>query len=1303
MKNSFPCLRAFFKALPFAFVLPAMAEKQGNAPPPGLSAGDWSSIRCEYERNRCAAISTENGYTMRNFGQPSKTHFDDEGFVVEPDGANWKWGLSLKSYGFSGRECTPPTSSKLHAEGSTVTWDRDAILREWVVNDARGLEHGFTVQKRPGAEENLFSGSEQPFLTSLFEPQGGDPNRLILTLSVRGNLLAEVQTDGLGVQFKTEEGVSALSYTGLKVWDADGKVLPARFEPVRSGDNTLRLTVNECGARYPITIDPLIQQGYLKASNSGTGDQFGYAVAASGDTVAVSAAYDDGAGTAAGIVYVFVRTGAVWTQQGPALKASNAGAADFFGSSLGLSGDTLVVGALGESSNATGVNGNQNNDGAHRAGAAYVFTRSGVNWTQTAYLKASNPFTSDYFGHSVAVSGNIIVVGAPRESSSGTGVNGNQTDRSEDLAGAAYVFVNNAGTWSQEAYLKASNSAAGFNFGHSVGISGDTIVIGAFGEKSNATGVNGNQADQSLNFAGAAYVFKRNGSAWSQQAYLKASNTGADFFGMSVGVSGDTIVVGAPSETSASAGVNGNQSDNSLFGAGAAYVFTRTGTTWSQQAYLKASNPGQQYAFGEAVAVSGDTVAVGSGSEGVDATGVNGIPGTGDKAHSGAVYVFERAGNAWSQQAYVKASNTGNSDRFGVPVAISGNTMVTAATAEASSAMGVNGNQSDNSAPMNGAAYVFFRNTTWAQQAYLKSTNTTATNDQFGWAVAVAGETVVVGAPQESSSSTFVNGEQGDVSAPNSGAAYVFVRSGGVWKQEAYLKASNAQSEDHFGWSVAAAGNYVVIGAPEEDSAIGGVDSPNAQGNNLAANSGAAYVFARTNGFWNQEVYLKAGTPGPGPLDRFGWSLAAYGETVVVGAVDQDVGGTAGAGAAYVFVRDTNGWRQQAFLKATNPDGDDRFGNAVAISANTIVVGAEREDSGATGVNGSETDTTGQNSGAAYVYVRNGEAWTREAYLKASNTGANDAFGWSVAVDGDTVVVGANLEDSDATGVNHPTGQGNNNASGSGAAYIFERTGTAWSQKAYLKASNTGISDAFGYSVAIAGDTVVVGASVEGSDSTGINGAQNNNAGGSGAAYLFKRNGGVWSQESFIKASNTGNGDGFGAAVAMTGSFLVVGAYREDSNARGVNGNQTDNSSPESGAAYTFSFQSQTALEAWRTANFGSPDNSGDGADLADPDHDGIVNFIEFATGQPPKTSLQLPGVESFNGGQLAFTYPRSKAAAAELQFIVEWSDSMATGSWTSAGTVESILSDNGVIEMVKVTIPAGTARRRFVRMRVIG
>jgi hypothetical protein len=193
---------------------------------------------------------------------------------------------------------------------------------------------------------------------------------------------------------------------------------------------------------------------------------------------------------------------------------------------------------------------------------------------------------------------------------------------------------------------------------------------------------------------------------------------------------------------------------------------------------------------------------------------------------------------------------------------------------------------------------------------------------------------------------------------------------------------------------------------------------------------------------------------------------------------------------------------QQAYLKASNTDDGDVFGFSVAVSGDTVVVGAPYEDSNATGVNGVQTDNSATDSGAAYVFVRGGTTWTQQAYLKASNTGASDLFGNSVAVSGDTVVVGASHEDSNATGVNGD--QTNNSATDSGAAYVFVRGGTTWTQQAYLKASNTGASDLFGYSVAVSGDTVVVGAYGEASNATGVNGDQtNNSASFSGAAYVF--------------------------------------------------------------------------------------------------------------------------------------------------------------------------------------------------------
>ena len=460
------------------------------------------------------------------------------------------------------------------------------------------------------------------------------------------------------------------------------------------------------------------------------------------------------------------------------------------------------------------------------------------------------------------------------------------------------------------------------------------------------------------------------------------------------------------------------------------------------------------------------------------------------------------------QTDYVKASNTDENDFFGSSVALDGDTLVVVALGESSSATGVNGNQIDNSASSSGAAYVFVRSgSTWSQQAYLKASNTGA-NDQFGYSVALDGDTLVVGAGGEDSIATGVNGNQSDNSASSSGAAYVFVRSGDTWSQQAYLKASNADVDDRFGNSIALDGDTLVVGARSEDSGATGVNGD--QFNNSALGSGAAYIFVRSGGTWSQQAYLKASNSGT--IDEFGWSLDLDGDTLVVGAV--------------------------------------------------------YESSNAAGVDGDELNNLALSSGAAYVFFRSGGTWSQQAYLKASNTDANDRFGSSVAVDGDTLVVGALLEDSSATGVNG--NQTDNSALASGGAYVFVRIGSIWYQEAYLKASNTGEDDQFGYSVKLHGDTLVVGSHFEDGGATGVDGSNNNSADFSGAAYVFVRSGSNWSQEDYLKASTADSGDLFGQSVALDGDTVVVGAIHESSNATGVGGNDTDNSAPDSGAIYIF-------------------------------------------------------------------------------------------------------------------------------------
>ncbi|MHA0796914.1 hypothetical protein ACXYTJ_07960 [Gilvimarinus sp. F26214L] len=466
-------------------------------------------------------------------------------------------------------------------------------------------------------------------------------------------------------------------------------------------------------------------------------------------------------------------------------KASNTGADDDFGASIALSADgtTMAVGARTEDSSATGVNGDQADDATINSGAVYVFTRDDGAWSQQAYIKPSNTGAWDHFGTEVALSGdgNTLAVGAPREDSNGIG--NNPADNSATDSGAVYVFVREAGNWSQQAYIKAFNAQSNDVFGESVALSsdGNTLAVGASLEDSSDAGVDGDHTDNAAENSGAAYVFTRSGSNWSQSAYLKSSNPERfDLFGRTVALSGDgsTLAVGADSEDSSATGVNGDQTDNSADESGAVYVFTHEAGTWSQQAYLKASNPDAYDGFSFALSLSGDgnTLAVGSFGEASSAAGVDGDSTDNLLNNSGAVYVFAREERTWSQQAYIKASNPGELDFFGLSVALSadGNKLAAGALEEDGSARGINGAISD-SARYAGAAYLFTRDAgVWSQQAYIKASNT-ETEDYFGGDVAISadGETLAVSA-SESSSATGINGDQDDNSARSSGAVYLY-------------------------------------------------------------------------------------------------------------------------------------------------------------------------------------------------------------------------------------------------------------------------------------------------------------------------------------------------------------------------------------------------------------------------------------------------------------------------------------------------------------------------------------------------
>jgi len=504
-----------------------------------------------------------------------------------------------------------------------------------------------------------------------------------------------------------------------------------------------------------------------------------------------------------------------------------------------------------------------------------------------------------------------------------------------DDAGARYPIT--IDPVAQQAMLKASNARNSDRFGYAVAISGYTVVVGAPLENSKATGVNGNQSLPGGNYTGAAFVFVREGATWTQQAYLKASNTASQQFGLAVAISGDTIVIGGPGDSGNSSGVNGSQVQNGAGGSGAAYVFTRNGSTWTQQAYMKASNPGASDEFGKSVGISGDTIVVGAPGEDSGGTGVNGNQADNMGLDAGAAYVFARSGTVWSQQAYLKASNARRWSTFGQSVAVAGDTVVVGAPDEYTVPSGINGNETEYPDRVSyGAAYIYARSgTAWSQQAFVKLGNSFS-YAQLGFSVAAFGDKVLVGAPGEGSSSTGVNSGLNDFGAYNSGAAFLYNRSGTTWTLEAYFKASNTGANDAFGRSVGMSGDTVVVGAYVEGSASTGINGSQTNDVLDAELSGAAYVFVKTGSFWSQQSYLKSSSAGD--TEFFGNSVAVSGSTVVVGTphdVNQYNTLFEYPGESYIF-EGFGSWFSLSTIAANGKvtgGGDYKTGSNVTLSA----------------------------------------------------------------------------------------------------------------------------------------------------------------------------------------------------------------------------------------------------------------------------------------------------------------------------------------------------------------------------------
>ncbi len=946
------------------------------------------------------------GLRAVNSAQRLHAAFSRRGVTVDSGAA--RLGMTLSAYGY-GSALQPIRSAVPRASGNRVRYAHGA-LTEWYANGPLGIEQGFDVPVRP---------------------DGGAAGPLTLTLALTGNLAARLRDDSV---LLTGRG-AALRYGGLVTTDARGHVLRSWLQLVKGH---VLIRVADRGASYPLRIDPMIQQGKKLTPTGaiGTG-RFGFTVALSGDgnTALIGARYGivgGESGIGAGAAWVFVRSGGAWTQQGGKLVGTgHVGEGEFahvgegeFGTSVALSddGDTALIGGPADD---------------EKVGAAWVFTRSGSSWAQQgAKLTGTGEAGEGRFGASVALStdGSTALIGGSFDN---------------DSVGAAWVFTRSGSSWAQQgAKLTGTGESGEGRFGTSVALSadGNTALVGGFADNSST---------------GAAWVFTRSGPTWAQQGAKLAGTgeTGEGEFGRSVVLStdGNTALIGGPRDggdvgaawvftrsgpTWAQQGAkltgtgetgNGRFGDSVALSAdgntaliggprdnsnvGAAWAFTRSGSTWSQQGgKLTGAGETGEGEFGRSVALSddGNTALVGvpeddtakggtwvlirssgvwsqqgskltGGEEDNSEFGVlvalsaDGntalVGGWNDDGRKGAAWVFTRSGGVWSQQGpkLTAGSESESGAGFGTSVALSadGNTAL----------IGAPGNEG-----RKGAAWVFTRTgSTWTQQGG-KLTGTGATNAAwFGYTVALSGDgkTALIG---------------GWLDENWKGAVWVFTRSGSTWTQQGEkLTANDEDGEGMFGTNVtlSADGNTALIGGWNDDSEFGG--------NRDYSGKGAAWIFTRSGSTWTQQGPKLTANDEAGN-GKFGTivALSASGDTALIGGWNDDHS----QGAAWVFTRSGFTWTQQGpKLTGGEETGEGRFGVAVALSAdgNTALVGGLADNS---------------TRGAAWLFTRSGSTWAQQGPKLTPGDGAGEGeFGTNVALsaDGKTALIGA-WRDNSGTG-----------------------------------------------------------------------------------------------------------------------------------------------------------------------------------------------------------------------------------------------------------------------------------------------
>lgn len=979
------------------------------------------------------------------------------------------------------------------------------------------------------------------------------------------------------------------------------------------------------------------QEAYIKASNAQLNDNFGIRVAINGNTVVATAngedsnqstitngsanASPDNSFLSSGAVYVYKRTGVTWAQEAY-IKASNANASDSFGGSgLSLDGDLLAVGATNEDSNQTSITSGSVASGDNSSlssGAVYLYKRSQASWFEYGYVKASNNDAYDYFGTSVALSGDTLAVSATSESANlATITNGATSSEDDTLAssGAVYIYTQNAGYWGQQAYIKASNADASDSFGAGIALSGDTLAVGAPYEDSNQKNISNtatSSADNSLSNSGALYVYKRVNGIWTQESFIKPSGaTAGDQFGKAINISGNTIVVGVSSDGHSEPGikVGSNFTRNNLAGSsGAAYVFRNfsrqfmpsrfaingdTGTdvtlTWTK--VLNATGYRISYQSGMTAPVdcnSGTNLDVGD----VDTytfTGLSAIDYSFRICSYDPTFAMN-TGYTLLRSGSAVTPFPSNPSSLAIANLLADSFQVT----WVAGAGGISGYKINYLEGILPPADCFGGNT--LDIGNVLNYSFTAMKNNTSYAVRICS----YDGTGNMSTGALISTKTPDYPYDLSGlylknytattATLAWTSAGGATTGFKIAYAQTTAPADCISGTIVDVGNVVEYTisslTPATDYAFRvcayDVSSKMTIGSTVAKREG-----------WYQEAYIKAGNAEY--QDYFGNTIALNKDTLVVGAPNEDsnqqtitngLGASVdntltNSGAAYVYKRTGREWVQEAFIKASNSGSLDFFGSAIALEDDSLVISAPNEDNSVTTIfntPGESDDNNLNDSGAVYVYKRVGATWKQEAYIKSLNLTGNDRFGTSVSISGDQLVVGAPGEDSNGSGItNGPTFASDNFYADTGAVYVYKKTNGKWAHEAYIKSRSNSNSDAFGTSVLIKGDTIF--ANNPGEDSgediiySGQSYVNSTTAPDSGAVLVFRKVNNLWTNEAFIKAGNSDDSDAFGVSFGYSDDLLAIGATGEDSiqttitNGPGVS---FDNLASSSGAVYVY-------------------------------------------------------------------------------------------------------------------------------------